>query len=169
METTPKIGAYNYRYGAIAAGIGIVFSLMLHFMDMTYSDSPIIQATYYAVPTAFAIIAIISFRKANNGFLRLNQSIKLGVGVFLVSGIIGFLYSLVYTNTLEPDFTANFAQIQAYAIREAQPEVDENIIQMQQESIQKYFHIGYFVFFLIPSLLVGLIVGLITGLFAKKS
>ena len=25
METSPKLGAYNYRYGAMAGGIGIVF------------------------------------------------------------------------------------------------------------------------------------------------
>ncbi len=43
MTTTPKLGTYNYRFGAIAAGIGIVFSLMLYFMDMTYEQSPVIQ------------------------------------------------------------------------------------------------------------------------------
>ena len=29
METTPKLGSYNYRFGLLTAGIGIVFSLML--------------------------------------------------------------------------------------------------------------------------------------------
>jgi len=169
MTTTPKLGAYNYRFGAIAAAIGIVFSLMLHFMDMTYEQSPIIQLISYLIPTVLVIMAILNFKKNNKGLLSIGQSIKLGVGVFFVSGIIGFLYFLIYSNTLEPDFTANFAQIQAEAVREANPDLDEDIIQMQQESIQKYFYIGYFIFFLIPSLLIGLLVGLFTGIFAKKS
>jgi len=44
MESSPKLGAYNYRFGAIAGGIGIVFSMMLFFMDMTYDQSSVIQA-----------------------------------------------------------------------------------------------------------------------------
>jgi hypothetical protein len=43
MITSPKLGSYNYRYGAMAGGIGIVFSLILFFMDMTYDQSSIIQ------------------------------------------------------------------------------------------------------------------------------
>ncbi len=169
MTTKPKLGSYNYKFGAIAAAIGIVFSLMLHFMDMTYEQSPVIQFISYLIPVVLVIMAILSFKKNNGGLLSIGQSLKIGVGVFFVSGIIGFLHLLIYSNTLEPDFTANFAQIQADAIREAKPELDENIIQIQQESIQKYFYIGYFIFFLIPSLIVGLLVGLFTGLFAKKS
>ena len=38
MGTSPKLGAYNYRYGAMAGGIGIAFSIMLFFMDMTYDQ-----------------------------------------------------------------------------------------------------------------------------------
>ncbi|CAI8285347.1 MAG: Uncharacterised protein [Bacteroidota bacterium] len=168
METSPKLGTYNYRFGLIAAGIGIVFSLMLYFMDMLYNQSPIIQAINIIIPSTLAILAIQTYKKDNQGLLSLKQSIKMGVGVFLVAGIIGLLFFTVLINTIEPDFITNTAQMQADALREARPEMDESMIQMQQENTEKFFYAS-FPIILIFNLLIGLVVGLVTGIFTKKS
>lgn len=168
METSPKLGSYNYRFGLIAAGIGIAFSLMLHFMEMTYNQSPVIQTVQTLIPATVAVIAILTFKKDNSGLLSLKQSIKLGVGVFLVAGIIGLIYFAIFINVLEPDFITNTAQLQADTLRESRPEIGEDMIQMQQENTEKFFYIS-FPFILIMNVLIGLVVGLITGLFAKKN
>ena len=168
METSPKLGTYNYRFGLIAAGIGIVFSLMLYFMDMLYNQSPIIQAINIIIPSTLAILAIQTYKKDNEGLLSLKQSIKMGVGVFLVAGIIGLLFFTILINTIEPDFITNTAQMQANALREARPEMDESMIQMQQENTEKFFYAS-FPIILIFNLLIGLVVGLVTGIFTKKS
>ena len=168
MESSPKLGAYNYRFGAIAGGIGIVFSMMLFFMDMTYDQSSVIQAIQTLIPVSVAVIAIITFKKDNNGLLALKQAIKLGVGVFLVAGIIGLAYLTLFINFIDPDFISNTAALQADALREAQPTLDEDIIEMQQTNTEKYFYIIYPVN-LIINVFLGLIVGLLTGLFTKKS
>ena len=168
METSPKLGTYNYRFGLIAAGIGIVFSLMLYFIDMIYNQSPIIQAINILIPSTLAVLAIQNFKKDNNGFLSIKQSIKIGVGVFLVAGIIGLVYFTLFINTIEPDFISNTAQMQADVLREARPELEESMIQMQQENTEKFFYVGFPVI-LIFNLFIGLIIGLVTGLFTKKS
>lgn len=168
MESSPKLGSFNYRYGAYAAGIGIVFSLMLHVMDMTYERSTMIQAVQFLIPTAIAILAITTFKKDNAGLISLGQSIKIGVGVFLVAAIITLIYFTIFINVVEPDFISNTAQLQADALRESKPDLDESIIAMQQENTQKYFYISY-PFILIMNIIFGLIIGLITGLFVKKS
>ena len=168
METSPKLGTYNYRFGLIAAGIGIVFSLMLYFIDMIYNQSPIIQAINILIPSTLAVLAIKNFKKDNNGFLSIKQSIKIGVGVFLVAGIIGLVYFTLFINTIEPDFISNTAQMQADVLREARPELEESMIQMQQENTEKFFYVGFPVI-LIFNLFIGLIIGLVTGLFTKKS
>jgi uncharacterized membrane protein len=168
METSPKLGTYNYRFGAIAAGIGIVFSIMLFSMDMTYNQSSVIQVINILIPASLAIMAILTFKKDNAGLLSLKQAIKLGVGVFLVAGIIGLTYFTIFINFIEPDYIANTAALQADALREAQPTMDEDIIEMQQTNTEKFFYISY-PFILIINVFIGLIVGLITGLFTKKS
>jgi uncharacterized membrane protein len=168
MKTSPKLGTYNYRFGAIAAGIGIVFSIMLFSMDMTYNQSSVIQVINILIPASLAIMAILTFKKDNAGLLSLKQAIKLGVGVFLVAGIIGLTYFTIFINFIEPDYIANTAALQADALREAQPTMDEDIIEMQQTNTEKFFYISY-PFILIINVFIGLIVGLITGLFTKKS
>ena len=168
METSPKLGAFNYRYGAMAGGIGIVFSIILFFMDMTYDQSPVIQAINILIPASMAVMATLTFKKDNTGLLSLKQAIKLGVGVFLVAAIIGLAYFTVFINFIETDFISNTAAMQADALREAQPTMDEDIIEMQQTNTEKYFYIIYPVI-LIINVFIGLIVGLVTGLFTKKS
>ena len=58
--------------------------------------------------------------------------------------------------------------MQADALREARPEMQENTIQMQQENTEKFFYAS-FPIILIFNLLIGLVVGLVTGIFTKKS
>ena len=168
METSPKLGAFNYRYGAMAGGIGIVFSIILFFMDMTYDQSPVIQAINILIPASMAVMATLTFKKVNTGLLSLKQAIKLGVGVFFVAAIIGLTYFTVFINFVETDYISNTAAMQADALREAQPTMDEDIIEMQQTNTEKYFYIIYAVN-LIINVFIGLIVGLVTGLFTKKS
>ena len=168
METSPKLGAFNYRYGAMAGGIGIVFSIILFFMDMTYDQSPVIQAINILIPASMAVMATLTFKKDNTGLLSLKQAIKLGVGVFFVAAIIGLTYFTVFINFVETDYISNTAAMQADALREAQPTMDEDIIEMQQTNNEKYFYTIYPVI-LIINVFIGLIVGLVTGLFTKKS
>ena len=168
METSPKLGAFNYRYGAMAGGIGIVFSIILFFMDMTYDQSPVIQAINILIPASMAVMATLTFKKDNTGLLSLKQAIKLGVGVFFVAAIIGLTYFTVFINFVETDYISNTAAMQADALREAQPTMDEDIIEMQQTNNEKYFYMIYPVI-LIINVFIGLIVGLVTGLFTKKS
>jgi predicted ABC-type sugar transport system permease subunit len=137
-------------------------------MDMTYDQSSVIQAIQILIPASAAVIAITTFKKDNNGLLALKQAIKLGVGVFLVAGIIGLAYFTLFINFIEPDFISNTAALQADALREAQPTLDEDIIEMQQTNTEKFFYISYPVI-LIINVFLGLIVGLLTGLFTKKS
>ena len=68
-------------------------------MEMIYNQSPVIQAINILIPSTLAVLAILNFKKDNNGFISLKQSIKMGVGVFLVAGIIGLVYFSIFINT----------------------------------------------------------------------
>jgi hypothetical protein len=168
MNSTPRLGSYNYRFGLIAAAIGIMFSLMLYFMDMMYHQSSAIQAINILIPTALSILAILTFKKDNHGLLSIKQSVKVSVGVFLVSGIIGLIYFAFFINIIEPDFISNTAKMQADKLLEMQPELDDDFIQSQQENTEKFFYIS-FPFILIINIIIGVVVGFVTGLFVKKN
>ena len=105
MQTnTPTIRTYAYKYGVIISIITISFSLMLHFMDLTYSGSNVPQIVNLVVSAACIIVAIVSFRSANSNKLNVRQAVKLGTATAVISGIIAVFYTLLFTNVIEPDF-----------------------------------------------------------------
>ena len=170
MQTnTPTIRSFAYKYGIIISIITIAFSLMIHFMDLTYSGSSVPQIVNYVVSAACIIIAIISFRTANGGLLSLRQSVKIGIGTALVSGLIGVFYLLIFTNVIEPDFVEKFGnEVSAKQLTERFPQMTSDQIQQQIDMQAQFFWMIYPIT-LISSCFFGLIVGCLTGLFTKRN
>lgn len=170
MQTnTPTIRSFAYNYGIIISIITIAFSLMIHFMDLTYSGSNIPQIVNYVVSAVCIIIAIVSFRSANGGLLSVRQAVKLGTATALISGVVGVFYLLLFANVIEPDFVEKLgAEVTTKQIAEKYPQLTSEQIQQQVDMQAQFFWVSY-PFILIFSCLYGLVIGWITGLFAKKN
>ena len=170
MQTnTPNIRTYAYKYGVIISIITISFSLMLHFMDLTYSGSNVPQIVNLVVSAASIIIAIVSFRSANDNKLSLRQAVKLGTATAVISGIIAVFYTLLFANVIEPDFVERLGnEVTAKQMVERFPQMTSDQIQQQVDMQAKFFWVTY-PFILIFSCLYGLVVGWITGLFTRRS
>ncbi len=163
----PKTSKYALTYGILAGLAGIVFSLMLYFMDMHYEQGIAIQAVQFAILAIFVIIAILQFKKANSGFLSINQAIKIGPGVAVISFIVGMLYFLVFSNVIEPDFMANSYEIGRQKAIVENPQLTPEQIDQGIEFQKKFFWVIMGVFMLISAIF-ALIVGAITGAIVKN-
>jgi hypothetical protein len=170
MKTnTPTVKTFAYKFGIIISIISIAFSLLLHFMDLTYSGSSVPQIFNYVVSAVCIIIAIVSFRSANDNKLTIKQAVKLGTATALISGVIAVLYLLLFSNVIEPDFVERLGnEVTAKQMAERFPQMTADQIQQQVDMQTKFFWVSY-PFILIFSCFYGLIIGLITGLFAKRS
>ena len=166
-ENQPKTGKYSLNYGLILGLISVVFSVMLFTMDAHTSQDPANSVISIAIMIAVIIWAILSFRKANGGYLTLAESMKLGAGIGLISGIIAVIYTMVLANVLDPDFATKVADIWR-AQAEADGQLTAEQIQQQYDGRINYFWFGYPVI-LIFSIVVGFLIGLIGGLIFKKA
>ena len=166
-ENQPKIGKFSLNYGLILGLISVVFSVMLFTMDAHYSRDPANSIISIAIMAAVTIWGIISFRKANGGYLTLGQGVKLGIGIALISGIIAIIYTLVLSNVMDPEFAMKVAEAQKAADMEAGQMTAEQM-QQRYDGTVNYFWISY-PFILIFSIVVGLVLGLIGGLIFKKA
>lgn len=167
-SNTPQIRNYAYKYGLIYGAITIVFSLMLHFMDLTYSGSNFPQIFGYVLLAVLIILAIIAFRKDNEGKLSVGQATKIGTATALISAIITVLYIIVFANVIEPDFAEKLGELTSEQLREKAPQLTEDQIAQQVAMQTKFFWVSY-PFILIIYSLYGLVLGWITGLFTKKA
>ncbi|MDT0540073.1 DUF4199 domain-containing protein [Croceitalea sp. P059] len=166
-EKKLKTGKFSLQFGAIAGLVGIIFGVMLYSMDMHYDRSLGVQAVQFGILAVFVVIGIIQFKKANEGFLKLGQALKIGAGVGLIAAIIGTIYFLVLSNVIEPDYMAKTMEIQKAATFEANPQMTQEQWD-QGVAFQKKLFPVFLAFGLVVSALFGLIVGLITGLITKK-
>ena len=165
----PNIRSFAYRYGIIISIITISFSLMLHFMDLTYSGSNVPQIVNLVVTAACIIIAIVSFRSANSNKLSLGQAVKLSIATAVISGTIAVFYTLLFANVIEPDFVERLGnEVTAKQLAERFPQMTPDQIQQQVNMQAKFFWVTY-PFILIFSCIYGLFVGVFTGLFTRRS
>ena len=166
-ENQPKTGKYSLNFGLILGVISVVFALMLYSMDAHASQDPSNTVISVIIMVGVIIWGIISFRKANEGYLTLGEALKLGAGIALVAGIIGVLYTMLLANVLDTEFIVKIAENQK-AAGEAAGVMTEAEIQQQYDGTIDYFWISY-PFILIFNIIAGLIIGLIGGLILKKA
>ena len=138
-------------------------------MDLTYSGSSVPQILNYVVSAVCIILAIVSFRSANDNKLTIKQAVKLGTATALISGVIAVLYLLLFSKVIEPDFVERLGnEVTAKQMAERFPQMTSDQIQQQVDMQTKFFWVSY-PFILIFSCFYGLIIGLITGFFTKRS
>ncbi len=165
-ESQPKTGKYSLNFGLILGLISVVFGIMLYTMDAHTSQDPANTVISIVIMVAVIIWGIISFRKANNGFLSLGEAAKLGAGIALVAGIIGVIYTMVMANVIDTDFALKIAEVQKVKA-EADGVMTPEQIQQQYDGTINYFWISYPII-LIFNIIAGLVVGVIGGLILKK-
>lgn len=138
------------------------YSLSSNYLEKSYWD----QILGFILLVAFVYIAINSFKKSNNSYISLKQSIKIGLGVTLIFAFLNVIYLYFFMSIIEPDFKDKIIEMQ---IKEMQKSNTPNSqIKMTLEMMEKYFvSITLFVT-IIYALITGLITSLIIGAIVKK-
>jgi hypothetical protein len=166
-STAPKTGKFSLNYGLILGGLGVVFGIMLFISDAHTSHSPVNSVVSMAMMIGVIFWGIISFRKANEGFLTIGEALKLGAGIALIAGVLTVLWTLVLTYVLDPEFPSKVMDARL-AEAASNPNLTPEIIQQQKEMGLKFWWVGYPVI-LIVNILLGLLIGLVGGLIFKKA
>jgi hypothetical protein len=170
MEANPpKIGKFALNYGLILGGIIVVFSIMLYLQDLHYQQGIWNAVVSFVLTLVVVTVAMMQFRKANEGKLSFGQAIKIGVGAALISAVVGIVWNLVLTQVIDPETTEK-----ALAYAEEQMRTEYNLNQEQidaQLSISRKMAAPYIQvpFALIASVIFGFLASLIPALVLKKS
>lgn len=169
MENQTSATNTMLTYGLYLGIASVILSVANYSFGNIFKPHWIVSVLSYVLIIAFIVLGLKIFKEQNNGFLRLGQAIKIGLGITLISGIISVIYFLVFANFIEPDFIANMGDFQEQMMYEKFPDMDEAIIENQIEMSQKFMTPGLMsAFVLLGSLISGLIISLIAGLIMKK-
>ena len=157
-------------YGLILGGISVVFQLLLFFLDMHYQQPPAVGIISIVIMVGVLIYAFIQFKKQNEGFISLSEALKIGLGISLISALIGTVYSLILTNVLDPDTIEKTIDFAFEKMRADNPELTKDQIDMARGMSEKMATpLISSAVQIIGALFLGFIISLIGGLIVKKS
>ena len=166
-NTTAKTA---FSFGLILGGTNIIYSLMLFFLDMHYQNETATSLIGYTFLIVFILWAIIHFRKKNEGYISLSETLKTGVGTAIISAIIVCVYSIILTEYLDPEFLDKSIEYQKQKMLQENPEISvENVnkmFDMQKEFTGPLVISGFIIIF---NLFFSFVFSLIVGLIVKKS
>ena len=143
---------------------------MLYFLDMHYQNETTTSLIGYAFLIGVILWGIMQFKKTNNGYLKLSEALKTGVGTALISGIVIAIYVVIMSQYLDPDFLDKTIEYQKQKMLQENPEISvENvnkIFDMPKEFSGPFITSGFIIIF---NLFFGFIISLVGGMILKKS
>jgi hypothetical protein len=157
-------------YGLLLGGISIVFNLMLFFLKMHYEQSTAVGIVSVVIMIGVLLFAFIQYKKSNEGSISLSEAIKIGLGVSLISAILGIIYAFILTEFLDPGMMEKVLDLQMEKIRASNPEMSQEALDSTRSMSEKFSSpLIRSAFQLIFALFIGFIISLIGGLIVKKS
>ncbi len=169
-KTKKSIRDFILHYGNILGLVSVVFALMIFFLDLHYAQENSINLVNYGISVSVIIIALLDYRKTSAGILSLGDSIKMGIGIFLISAIYISIYTLILINFLDTETLTKSLEVTEMKILEQNPEISEEqldqILSFQEKFSTPFVIITVLITF---SLISGFFSSLILGLIFKKS
>lgn len=170
QETKLKsIGRYSIEYGTIGGIAGIIWGLILMYLDIHYQNSVLSTIVSSLISITVLTYGLVTFRK-EYGFLNVGQCIKIGLGIGAVSGIIASIYFLALINYIDPDFTEKTISYSVETYAQKNPNASQE--QLDQVRIgQEYGRKPLFAIaaILIITVIFYFLIALISAIFLKKS
>ncbi|SHI97430.1 DUF4199 domain-containing protein [Pseudozobellia thermophila] len=169
-DNQPKTGKIALKYGLIIGIIGIVFNLMLYSQDLHYQID--IKRILFTIGLGLifivvgSIIGIKEFKKQNNGYVSFGEGMKIGIGMALISGIIGIIFSFVLTKVIDPEMEQKAIEYATNMMLESG--MDPEAIDKQMESQKNPNVLWKVAGGLIFNLFIGFVGSLFPALILKK-
>ena len=158
------------NYGLILGFVGILINVAVFAMGQTYDPHWGVAVVGIGVTIAIIILGIKKSKEMNEGYLSLGQALKMGLGIALISAIVGIIYTFIFTNYIEPEYYARMVEVQQQAILDKFPNFTDEQIEAANANVEKMTGPVFgFAMALIGSLFIGFIISLIGGLIMKKS
>ncbi|WP_373518482.1 DUF4199 domain-containing protein [Pricia sp.] len=166
-DNQPKTGKFIWTYGSLLGLAGIAFAVILFSMEMHYEQGWDVRIIGTLLMVGAVVLATQQYKKANAGYLKISDALKLGAGIGLVGALFSLIWYALLTNFIEPDFMDKAMEIAKVKTFEENPKLTEEQWQQGVE-MQKSFAWLTYPIVIIINIVIGLVIGLITGLIMKK-
>ena len=156
----------NLTNGLIMGLVGIVFTLVVYFFDLTFNKAN--TYIFLAISAVLLYFLIISYRNNHlHGYITYGQSVGAGVIIFLYYSIISSIFMYLLYKVIDPGLTEKMlAFIEEQMLKKGIPEANMESIMAMQKKIMKpeiMSVIGIF-----NNMVFGTVISLLVSIFTRK-
>ncbi|WP_109300216.1 DUF4199 domain-containing protein [Aquimarina sp. AU474] len=102
-ETTVSIKKHVLKYGVIVGLISISYMVIRYVTNNTLTRNWILSIIELSIYIGVTIFGIYRYKILANGFLRLGQGLKIGMGIIFISTCIQILWDILFFKLIAPD------------------------------------------------------------------
>lgn len=156
------------NYGLRLGAASVLISAVQYAMGQHLNPNSIFGTLSFALIVVAIVLGIKKQKAQNQGMISFGESVKIGVGISLVSAVIVIVYNQLFMNYIEPDFMEQILQMQ-----------EEEMFQngLKEEDIEMAMEIGRKMkgpiissaIGLVASAFFGFVIAAIAGLFLKNN
>ncbi|MAD98062.1 MAG: DUF4199 domain-containing protein [Flavobacteriaceae bacterium] len=147
---------------------GVIVGLILYATGQSFELQWVSNVVGFVATIVFVVLGMRAFKANNGGFMSWGQGVKIGMGIVMISAVITVVYTILFTQVIEPDFQAQAMEIQKQAWVDAG--LTDEQIEQSMEMAEKFQGPGIAAAFILAiSAFFGFIVSAITAAIMKKS
>jgi Protein of unknown function (DUF4199) len=157
------------QFGLLSAAVGVMAYIGLYLGGVKLMSSPL-AFILNLLPIVFAVMACITIKRRNGGYLEFGQALKTSFGVFVITGLAVTIFSYVLLNYIDLEFkqamqqmTIDMSEKMMKRFGASQDQINKALDEASKKdnfsisSVMLGFAISCFVYFLF-SLIISLIV-----------
>ena len=116
-----KISSKNtmLNYGLVLGLTSIFINLIAYAIGIHLDQDWRVGALAFVAMIVIIVLGIKNFKAVNSNLITWGQSVKIGVGISIISALLGLTYNLIFINFIEPDFMNLMMEKQVMAWEEA--------------------------------------------------
>ena len=100
------------NFGLLLSAYNVITGLLLVLLNLHYQNNSTIGLINLGVIIGVILYGIYHFKKSNDGYIKISEALKTGIGISLISGIISAIYSIVLVYVIDPDFIEKTLEFQ---------------------------------------------------------
>ncbi len=167
MEEKVSVWKANLTNGIILGLAGVVFTLVMYFLDLTFNRS--VGYIFYLLTVFLLYYFIKSYRdNYRHGSITYGQSVGAGVIIFLYYAIIAAIFTYILYTVIDKGLTDKMLAFVEEQIRKQGrvPESSIDTVMAFQKKLMKpeFLAIGT----IINTMIIGTVISLIVGIFTRK-
>ena len=104
MENKISSKSTMLNYGLLLGVASILINLIAYALGIHLDQDWRIGSASFLAMIVIIVLGIKNFKSVNSNIISWGLSVKIGVGISIVSALLGIIYNLILMNFIEPDF-----------------------------------------------------------------